>query len=317
MFEIIRPGSSFSLIQRWPFFVALSLAVLSAGAWAVLSGRGPILGLDFAGGTEVQVRFNSAETDEGALRSIAASLGIEGVSVVRYGETEEEYLVKFPGERRIPGSDPSAPIDESTDYVVALQKRMANEIGSLQVSRTEFVGPKVGAELRDDGLYAVGLACLLILIYIAFRFSSRFAPGAVVALMHDVLVTCSIWMLLGMEFDLRVLAAVLAIIGYSLNDTIIVYDRIRENLELHTNRELPEVLNRSINQTLSRTLLTSMTTLGAVLALLIVGGDVVRPFALTMSIGVVVGTYSSVYIAAPTLLLLVGRGGSDSLRGSG
>lgn len=130
----------------------------------------------------------------------------------------------------------------------------------------------MGEELRDDGLAAMGIACLLILVYIAFRFSTRFAPGAVMALVHDVMVTASVWILLGLEFDLKVLAAFLAIIGYSLNDTIIVFDRIRENMELRTKHDLFEVLNLSVNQTLSRTLLTSATTLGTVLALLLLGG---------------------------------------------
>ena len=170
----------------------------------------------------------------------------------------------------------------------------------------------MGAELREDGLKAIAIACLLILIYIGFRFSVRFAPGAVVALIHDVSITSSIWILLGLEFDLRVLAALLAIIGYSLNDTIIVYDRIRENMELRTKYDVKEVLNLSVNQTLSRTLLTSLTTLAAVLSLLLLGGEVIRPFALAMAIGIVVGTYSSIYIASPSLLWLETRFGAAS-----
>jgi preprotein translocase subunit SecF len=134
------------------------------------------------------------------------------------------------------------------------------------VERVEFVGPKVGAELREDGIKALAISWLLLLIYIGFRFSIRFAPGAVIALIHDVLVTAAIWILLGLEFDLRMLAALLTIIGYSLNDTIVIYDRIRENMELRTKYDVKEVLNLSINQTLSRTLLTSLTTVLAVLA---------------------------------------------------
>ena len=162
----------------------------------------------------------------------------------------------------------------------------------------------MGAELRRDGLLAMGIASLMILAYIAFRFSTRFAPGAIVALLHDVGVTAGLFVIFGMEFDLRVLAALLAILGYSLNDTIIIYDRIRENMELHTKHDLVEVLNLSVNQTLARTILTSGTTLAAVFALLIVGGEVIRPFAIAMAIGIVVGTYSSMFVAAPTLLFL-------------
>ena len=172
------------------------------------------------------------------------------------------------------------------------------------MERVEFVGPKVGEDLRSNGLRAIGISCLLVLIYIAFRFTPRFAPGAIVALLHDVVVTSAVWIVFQLEFDLRVLAALLAVLGYSLNDTIVVYDRIRENLALHTKSDLVDVLNRSVNETLSRTLLTGVTSLVAVLALLLFGGEVVRPFALAMLIGIVVGTYSSVYIASPTLLWL-------------
>ena len=153
---------------------------------------------------------------------------------------------------------------------------------------------------------------MLILLSVAFRSSLRFAPGAIVALVHDVSITAGIFVMLGLEFDLKVLAALLAIIGYSLNDTIIIYDRIRENMERRTKHDLVDVLNRSVNQTLSRTVLTSGTTMAAVLALLFVGGAVVRPFALAMAIGIVVGTYSSIYIASPTLLWLETRFGDSA-----
>ena len=153
------------------------------------------------------------------------------------------------------------------------------------------------------------------MIYIAFRFTPRFAPGAVVALIHDVAMTSAVWIVFQLEFDLRVLAALLAVLGYSLNDTIVVYDRIRENLALHTRSDLVDVLNRSVNETLSRTLLTGVTSLVAVLALLLFGGEVVRPFALAMLIGIVVGTYSSVYIASPTLLCWSAGARASAARG--
>ena len=150
-------------------------------------------------------------------------------------------------------------------------------------------------------------ASLVVLAYIAFRFSSRFAPGAILAVLHDLTVTAGIFVMLGLEFDLHILAAMLAILGYSLNDTIIIYDRIRENLELHTNHDLAEVLNLSVNQTLSRTILTSATTLLALGSLYFLGGEIIRPFAFAMVMGVLVGTYSSIFIASPTLLFLEGR----------
>ncbi len=190
---------------------------------------------------------------------------------------------------------------------------MGNEIGEVEVQRVEFVGPRVGGELRRDGITALGIACVLIVMYIAFRFSVRFAPGAVIALVHDVGITAGVFVIFGLEFDLRVLAALLAILGYSLNDTIIIYDRIRENMALRTKHDLVDVLNRSVNQTLARTVLTSGTTFVAVMALLFLGGEVIRPFAIAMSIGIVVGTYSSVFIAAPTLLWLETRLGGTGL----
>jgi len=323
--EIIKPGTHIDFIGRWPVAVAVSLAVLLAGLVGLVT-RGMRMGIDFAGGTEVQVRFESAQTGEGAIRKVLQGLDIPSPSVIRYGkEGSGEFLIKFQGERAISrtvtsegtakaGKGSEKPgqggaITAKNDRIMALEAALDREIGSVEVERVEFVGPKVGAELRENGLRSIGIACLLILVYIAFRFSARFAPGAVVALIHDVLITSGIWILLGLDFDLRVLAALLAIIGYSLNDTIIVYDRIRENMEMRTKYDLKDVLNQSVNQTLSRTLLTSLTTVLAVAALLVIGGPVVRPFALAMAIGIVVGTYSSIYIASPTLLWLESRFG--------
>jgi len=314
-FQIIPPGTRFDFIGKWRIALAASLSVVLLGAIAAAT-LGIRWGLDFAGGAEAHLRFTDSDSSEGAIREVLSGLDLESPSVVRYGEGAREFLIKFRGERARAAegeaeagaaAEAAAVVSAETDRVLALQRALSEQIGPLEVIRTEYVGPRVGAELREDGLNAILLACLLILIYIAFRFSMRFAPGAVIALVHDVLITCSLWLLLGLEFDLRVLAALLAIIGYSLNDTIIVYDRIRENLEMRTGAELPEVLNRSVNQTLSRTVLTSITTLLALLSLLLLGGEVVRPFALAMAMGVVVGTYSSVYIAAPTLMWLESR----------
>src|SRR5262249_26158215 len=163
---------------------------------------------------------------------------------------------------------------------------------ATDIERVEFVGPKVGEELRRNGIYAIVVSWIAILIYVGFRFSPLYAPGAVIALIHDVWITTGLWGLLGFEFDLQVLAALLTIIGYSMNDTIIIYDRIRENLAIRTRSELEEVINRSINQTLSRAILTHGTVFLAVVALDLLGGPVIRPFSLAMTFGVVVGAYS-------------------------
>lgn len=319
-FEIVKPGTRIDFLSKWKIAVAFSTVVLLIGALGIPL-RGFRMGVDFKGGTEMQVRFDvDGKVDEGAIRKVLGDVGAQNASVVRVGEGNE-FLLKFEGERSIqPAAEPGAAeagaapeagsrpaggeITAKTDRIIQLEAALAERVGPLEVSRVEFVGPKVGAELRNDGLKAIGIACLLILMYIAFRFTPRYAPGAVAALVHDVLVTSAVWIVFGLEFDLRVLAALLAVLGYSLNDTIIVYDRIRENLALHTKSDLVDVLNRSVNETLSRTLLTAFTTLIAVLALLAFGGEVVRPFALAMAIGIAVGTYSSIYIAAPMLLWL-------------
>ena len=326
-FEIVKPGTKIDFIGWWRVCATGSLMVLLIGVVGIPL-RGFRMGVDFAGGTEMQVRFTGeGSVDPAKIRGVLGELTVGNADVVQVGEGNE-FLLKFQGERHIEAApEPSAPepsasgapspgaappearpaggeITARTDRIIQLETALAERVGPLQVTRVEFVGPKVGADLRNDGLKAIGIACLLILIYIAFRFTPRYAPGAVVALVHDVLVTSAVWIVFGLEFDLRVLAALLAVLGYSLNDTIIVYDRIRENLLLHTKLDLAEVLNRSVNETLSRTLLTSFTTLIATASLLLFGGEVVRPFALAMLIGIVVGTYSSIYIASPTLLLL-------------
>ena len=328
-FEIIKPGTKIDFIGKWKICVTASVIVLLIGLVGIPL-RGFRMGVDFAGGTEMQVRFTGEGTvDPAKIRDVLGDLTVGGADVVQVGKGNE-FLLKFQGERHIaapapeanapaaaaaptpaaPDAAPASPaarpqggeITAKTDRIIQIENALAERIGPLELTRVEFVGPKVGAELRNDGLKAIGIACLLILIYIAFRFTPRYAPGAVVALVHDVLVTSAVWIVFGLEFDLRVLAALLAVLGYSLNDTIIVYDRIRENLALHTKLDLAEVLNRSVNETLSRTLLTSFTTFVAVTALLVFGGEVVRPFALAMLIGIFVGTYSSIYIASPTML---------------
>lgn len=312
--EIIKPGTRIDFIGKRRLAAMLSGGLLLASAVAILV-NGPKWGIDFAGGTEVQIEFApGVVASDGAIRNVLTdALEIEEPSVVRYGEVgSNEFLVKFKGdinaESALGGGDAAEGVDVITDLGSALQ----GAIGPLEIERVEFVGPRVGAELRVDGLKSLLYASLAILIYIAFRFSTRFAPGAIVAVLHDLSITAGIFVILGMEFDLRILAAMLAILGYSLNDTIIIYDRVRENMELHTSIDLPEVLNQSVNQTLSRTVLTSGTTLAALLSLFFLGGPVIQPFAFAMIIGVIVGTYSSVYIAAPVLLMLEQRFGGGA-----
>ncbi len=308
-FEIIKPGTKIDFLGQWRIWVGISAALIVAGLICALPFvRGMHFGVDFAGGAEMHVRFNEGITpSDGQIRAALAPIELESLQVVTFG-SPRDYLVRFQGERVIAGSgEAQSAVTEKTDRVLAVRGALERTVGALSVERVEFVGPKVGAELRNKGLVSMGLAFLVILAYVAFRFSASFAPGAVIALVHDVLVTSSIWVILGLEFDLNVLAALLAIIGYSLNDTIIIYDRVRENMELHTGVDIKQLLNESVNQTLSRTALTALISLGAVLSLLFAGGPAIRGFAGAMTIGTVVGTYSTIFIAAPLVMWLERR----------
>lgn len=315
-FEIVPSGTKIDFIGRGKICATLSALVILISL-AMIPVQGIRLGVDFAGGTEMQVRFEAGvSANEGTIRSVLAeSAVVDDPSVVRFGDVaSREFLIKFKGGEELDldrvAAEPEGedPVTASIDRVELVEAALAEGVGPLSVERVDFVGPRVGRELRSDGLFALFWASLAILVYVTIRFSSRFAPGAVVAVIHDLLVTAGIFVILGLEFDLRILAAMLAILGYSLNDTIIIYDRIRENMELRTKAALPELLNESVNQTLSRTVLTSGTTLTALACLYFLGGEVIRPFAFAMLIGVVVGTYSSIYVAAPLLLLLEGDG---------
>jgi preprotein translocase SecF subunit len=325
-FELIPSGTNFDFIGKRYLCFALSIGFLLAGAVAIPL-RGVRLGIDFAGGTEVQVRFSQGvPVEEGAIRKVVDACGIADASVVRYGELgESDYLIRFRAgaASEQPAESPDCPLsaedvqhladeakaaaeskEASNVQVQRLKLALKNRIGPLEIQRVEFVGARVGSDLRRAALYSIAVASLLILVYIGFRFNTRFAPGAVIALLHDMGITAGIFVIMGWQFDLTVLAALLTIMGYSLNDTVIIYDRIRENMALHTKFDLIEVLNHSVNQTLSRTILTVGTTFLSCMSLLIVGGPVVRPFAIAMTIGIVVGTFSSIYVAAPLLLYL-------------
>lgn len=314
-FEIIPDGTKIDFIGRRHVCLVISLLLIAAGVVAIVVRGGVPMGIDFRGGTEVQVRFDEGvAVDEAAIRAVVEGAGIEGATVVRFGDVDEgEFLVQFPGDLdEISPEDAAAGVDAATaknDRVGRLEAALRATVGPFSTQRVEFVGPKVGAELREDGARVLLWSALAILAYVAFRFSLRFAPGAVVAVIHDLAITGGILVILGIEFDLRILAAMLAILGYSLNDTIIIYDRIRENMEIRTTANLEDVLNLSVNQTLSRTFLTSITTMLALISLYILGGDVIHPFATAMLIGVLVGTYSSIFIASPMLLFLEQRYG--------
>ena len=247
-------------------------------------------GLDFTGGTLVEVEYADS-ADLTAIRQTLQLRGYEGAIVVSFG-TDRDVLIRLP----VGTSD-----EQGAALLGILQSE--SEVG-VELRRIEFVGPQVGEELREQGGLAMLLALGLVMLYIAFRFQFKFALGAVGALAHDVIIVLGFFSLFDLEFDLTVLAAILAVIGYSLNDTIVVSDRIRENFRKLRRTEPLEVINQSLSETLGRTLVTSLTTLLVLVSLALVGGEMIKGFALALLVGVFVGTYSSIYVAANLLLAL-------------
>ncbi|AMC99342.1 MULTISPECIES: protein translocase subunit SecF [Halomonas] len=245
------------------------------------------LGLDFTGGTLVEVRYGVAPSLE-AIRLILEDAGFRDVSVQTFGASTEVLI------RLQQAFDP-----EVGDRVVSLLRA---EGDTVELIRAEFVGAQVGEQLRDRSGLGLMVALGVVMLYVAFRFQYKFAIGALLALMHDVIIVVGIFSLFQLDFDLTVLAALLAVIGYSLNDTIVVYDRIRETIRKSRIDDMPAIFNEAINLTLSRTLATSGTTLLVLMALLLLGGDMIHYFSIALIIGVVVGTFSSIYVAAALLL---------------
>ena len=265
-------------------------AILLLVAIGSLATRQLNWGLDFTGGTLVEVHY-SETADLNAIRSTLESGGYAGAIVVSFG-TDRDVLIRLPQGY------------SDAEGTAMLQLLQSSFDGSVELRRIEFVGPQVGDELREQGGLAMLLALGLVMLYIAFRFQFKFAVGAVVALVHDVLITLGFFSVMNMEFDLTVLAALLAVIGYSLNDTIVVSDRIRENFRKIRRAEPIEVINISLTETLGRTLVTSLTTLLVLVALALFGGEMINGFAIALIVGVAIGTYSSIYVAANALLAM-------------
>jgi preprotein translocase subunit SecF len=259
------------------------------------------VGIDFTGGSIIEVGYQQAVELE-PIRNALENEGFGDAIVQHFGSASEVLI------RLVPDTDKDK-AELSSEIIALLQ---AVNDAELDVRRVDFVGPQVGEELTEDGGLAVLYALIAILIYVAFRFEYRFSLGAVAALVHDVLITLGIFSVLQLDFDLSVLAAILAVIGYSLNDTIVVFDRVRENFRKIRKRTSLEIVNTSINQTISRTLMTSFTTLLVLLSLFFLGGEVIHAFAVALIIGVLVGTYSSIYVATTTALAL-GISRSDML----
>jgi preprotein translocase subunit SecF len=270
--------------------VSAILIILSIASLAI---RGLNFGLDFTGGTLIEVGYPSApNTTE--VRDNLATAGFD--SVVQTFGAATDIVVRIP-----PSEIEESSAELSTRVLAALSQGVEGEI---EMRRVEFVGPQVGDELAEQGILAVIYAMVGVFLYVMFRFHWRFSVGAVAALFHDIIISMGIISIIQIEFDLTVVAAILAVVGYSLNDTIVLFDRIRENFPRYRKRQPVEVVNTSINETLSRTLMTSTTTLIVLFALFFFGGEIIHGFAFTLIIGVLVGTYSSIYVASTTLLLM-------------
>ena len=269
-------------------FATIGSLVLLIMSICSLSFKGLNLGLDFSGGTLIEVSYEEA-ADLVDIRDLMTNNGFDDFQVVNFG-SNSDVLIKV------------ADKNGNSQLGDVIYKFLLDAEPSTELKRIEFVGPQIGSELRDQGGLGMLVALGMILLYVAFRFQYKFALGAVAALAHDVVIILGLFSLLSWDFDLTVLAALLAVIGYSLNDTIVVSDRIRENFRGERGFEPDEIVNRSINQTLSRTLITSLTTLLVLFALFFFGGDMIRGFSQALIIGVLVGTYSSIYVVANMLL---------------
>jgi preprotein translocase subunit SecF len=282
---------------RWRWHaIALSALVIAAGL-ALIFTRGLPLGIDFSGGTIVVIRFERPVTEE-AVRAALASVPGERV-VQQYGEPSgNEMLIRLP--ELVDEQGASLELGAKT-VLAAIDK---SGLGKYEVRSTEIVGPVIGRDLQRKGIYATLASIGGILVYIAFRFRLSFAVGAVVATFHDVLITLAFLTFFGYELSLNVVAAILTITGYSVNDTIVIFDRVRENQRSMRRDALPQIVNTSVNQTLSRTIITAGTTFLAVLSLYVFGGEVLEGFAFTMLVGIVTGTYSTVFIAAAVAIIM-------------
>ena len=290
--KILKSKQNIDFMGKRQIALVFSLVLIAIAIGSIVA-RGLSLGIDFTGGTLIEVGY-SEPADLESVRKALVDSGHGDSSVQQFG-TPRDILI------RLASSADADSASLSNEVFAALSKAADTQV---DLRRVEFVGPQVGDELAEDGALAVLVALIAILMYVAMRFEWRFAVGSVIALVHDVTIVVGLFALLQVEFDLPVLAAVLAVIGYSLNDTIVVFDRIRENFRKMRKGEPVDIVNRSLNETLSRTLVTSLTTILVLLALFFLGGEIIHGFAFALLIGVLIGTYSSIYVASTSILML-------------
>ena len=283
---------NFNFVNHFKKFNFVSLILVLLSLFFVLF-KGLNYGIDFKGGTLIEVRVQNNDIRVSDIRNSLNKLNLGDVNVKNFGE-KSDFLIKI--EKKLNNNDSLI-----SEIKTSLDQDLNEEVN---YRRIESVGPKVSAELLRSGVISIGLALLMMLFYIWFRFEWQFSLGSIIALFHDVIITLGIFSLLSIEINLSIVAAVLTIVGYSMNDTVVIYDRIRENLFKFNKLEIDQVSNLSVNETLSRTLITSVTTLLALFSIFILGGEILKGFSFAMILGVIIGTYSSIFVASPVLRYL-------------
>ncbi len=277
----------FSNYYKKSNLLSVSLIVLSL---LVLFTKGLNLGVDFKGGTLIEIRTENSNVNIGEIRQSFIKMNLGDVNVKKFGK-ENDYLVKFEVKK-----------SNDDNFIQSINNKLSSDLGSeINFRRVENVGPKVSNELLKSGLLAISLSLAAMLLYIWIRFEWQFSVGAIAALLHDVIITVGFFSILSYEINLSIVAAILTIVGYSMNDTVVIFDRIRENLKKFSKISISDISNKSTNETLSRTLITSVTTLLALFSIFILGGEILRGFSFAMILGVFIGTYSSIFVASPIL----------------
>ncbi|MBI2026209.1 MAG: protein translocase subunit SecF [Deltaproteobacteria bacterium] len=303
--RIIKKNSNFDFLGRQKVFLLLSLIVIVASLGSMFI-RGMNYGIDFAGGVEMQLKFSKDPGIE-SVRQTLESSGFREASVQSFGEQDShEYLILFKS-KNLKKSDQTQTEEQALAEFSAKVTDVFAQKGAVDIRRMDMVGAKVGSDLKLAGLLSVLFSLILILIYIWFRFEYKYAPGAILALVHDVIVTMGVLSFLQKEFNLSIVAGLLTIVGYSINDTIVIFDRIRENVQSRGQDLFKDLVNKSVNETLSRTILTTLLTLFVVIAFFVDGGGIIHDFSLTLLVGMISGTYSTVFVASPVLLWIHNR----------
>lgn len=287
--EFIKSGTTFDFVGKMKIAVGISVALIIISILSIVVHKGLNFGIDFAGGTIIQIKFTKT-TSADLIRQAFQNISIQDAIIQEIGENE--IIVRT-----------NHAMTQGLDVKISETLTKQTGAGNFEIRRIEFVGPKVGKDLTNKAILAIIFAWIGMLVYISWRFEFRYALGAIIALVHDTMIVIGVLSLLNKEFTLTIVAALLTVIGYSINDTIIVFDRIRENRKKDLKRSLAAIINSSTNETLSRTILTALTVILVLVSLLFLGGPVIHDFAFALLVGIIIGTYSSIFIASPIVLL--------------